>query len=777
MVSVKRRNKSGSTLFTLRNGLIVYVFFQSCNLALKVSRSNSEKQQPNLIRDLATEAVPSDEPHPDAVLSDHDEGPHPALPVVEEPHDTNEEELPDHLQDLDEKQPDEEEHHEEDHHADAYHEEIHEIESKKEEIKEVEEEKPEVKPEVKEDPQPAAVLDDNTQTVLAANGPTPIAYVIDLHQHQTDASFRHEPVVDVDTSEAAAQALEEATTLRPCLRVHDRSFTYDAQCLSEDVTMVIYNNGTQPKTFCGHFLEPGVAMHLEDHHHCMDEPVHVFPHEFDIPVSGKSMPAIQVTNHGGAQTDMEPVECDIPCEFEKSLMENAQIKDWNVLITDVDPYLHRRAKIERTAYRDNKYYSTSSFLSSVPLSFYSFDKYNLRNAPALDFDSLKPRATLLLNEDCNSSPIRRHKWHAAVAAQLETASYGECYHNKDLADGETIDTPEGRINLYKKNRIALVLEAGNDKDHITAQVWEALVSGAVPAILGATNLADHLPPNSAVFASSFNSWDKFAEHLLAVANNTTIWQSYHAWRSDEAALKAFEERYEFTKTSPKCRLCRWAYAKEFGLGWDHGKQTVADTHVKRQFCLDEETHLATQPFKEDWGHEPTGDKTSCPPYATAASTTIQVAGGSLERSIVCHDGVTDIELTNIKDIDSDGASLRLHFPVQNIEGSYFANTHTLTASPHHAVYSSLTLQDDKAKITVLASWETSVTSPSQGIVQIDCGSAASDEIRRIRIIVEDRSELHDKMTEFFPSSFAKLLTEDFVNPLQFFYTDAAIKTE
>jgi hypothetical protein len=46
-----------------------------------------------------------------------------------------------------------------------------------------------------------------------------------------------------------------------------------------------------------------------------------------------------------------------------------------------------------------------------------------------------------------------------------------------------------------------------------------------------------------------------------------------------------------------------------------------------------------------------------------------------------------------------------------------------------------------------------------------------DETRRIRVIIEDMVELYDKATEFYPTTYAKVMVQDFVDPLELFYVD------
>ena len=111
-------------------------------------------------------------------------------------------------------------------------------------------------------------------------------------------------------------------------------------------------------------------------------------------------------------------------------------------------------------------------------------------------------------------------------------------------------------------------------------------------------------------------------------------------------------------------------------------------------------------------------------------------------------------------------------------GAYFPDTHTLIRDfVRTPVVSSATIQDNRSKVTVLANWVanwvTEIRSPAVGVVEVVVlakgASLHDDEIRRIRVITEDMNPLHDKMTEFFPSTYGELLMRDFIDPLELFY--------
>jgi hypothetical protein len=230
----------------------------------------------------------------------------------------------------------------------------------------------------------------------------------------------------------------------------------------------------------------------------------------------------------------------------------------------------------------------------------------------------------------------------------------------------------------------------------------------------------------------------------------------------------------FTNVSPECRTCRWAYAKLYGLGWNHYQQTVQNTTIPRRLCVDDTTHMASQPFQESWG-------TSVAPMAasgTCKSLTTETTVGNLRRTLIQHDGVVDVLITSVsEDAAAEDIVLRLQADVRNSESSYFPHTHSLVPTIRGALYSSATIQDEKTRMTVVANWATAtINSPQEGLTEIIVQRAGSsirkDETRRIRVITEDTHNVHDKMTEFYPSSYGKRMVKDFVDPLDSFYPQA-----
>jgi hypothetical protein len=649
------------------------------------------------------------------------------------------------------------------------------------------------------------VLDPATTEIMTkhGSGPTKAGFVVDFLHDRQEPEFR-KAVEDVENADKIAAGKNELVaslvglkSVKPCEVYDKQDRTYHTQvtCRDADTPLIVYNPASFTRTVCGHVLEPGQAVQLHDPCH---KPAQLFPHQESLPpVNGHDMPAIVILSSKAPvvpASDLleDPTKftteavCDIPCKFEVNMQGRERHiagTEWKITQTMDDPYFSDLAKMERTAFRQDEYYSTTSLTSSVPLSSYSFELYNLRNRPAIDYDTAVNRATYVLDEKCTTSGTRRQKWFAAIEAAFKTAAYGSCHHNEDVGTGETVATQEGRISLAKKNRMYLAFEAGTDKDFMTEITWESLLSGAVPVILGASNTMDLLPKNSAVDAKSFNNWDTLATYVKQVSENKTLWESHHAWRNDETELAAFEARFNFTRSSVECRMCRWAYAKMYGLGWDHEQQVVKEPHLPRQLCLANDKKIVTKPFREVWVERGTklgkegGEESEETCKTMTSGATIEMDNYKVTRTVTQHDGVTDIMIISIEtDSPDEDVVLRLQVDVRNTEGAFFRDTHTLVDTIRKPLVSSATVQDENSKVTVLANWETVVHSPEEGTIEIviqQKGEAFNKDHshRRIRVITEDISSVHDKMTEFFPSSFGKQMTKDFIDPVEMFYTD------
>ena len=657
----------------------------------------------------------------------------------------------------------------------------------------------------------SAQEDDTTQQQRLPHhgtGPTAQGYVIDAVGERHHAPFRDATVPDHSPTVQELFQRQHSTTKKHYVQCPPH------QCSTKTTTVVagVYNpsptltryvtlsnkkNGAAPQR-----LEPqSLLVIVEDEQQQSGVPQVSVVVPSTTTRGGGSVVIVpyadrHTTTTTTVTTDVVP-DCPTPCAVASSLLPlllNEQRgvtdlavndNDWKIVYTMEDPYANGKAKIEKTAFQSQTYYATQSWKSSaVILSHYQGDLDDAAPiAPALAFDALPAKAVYLANDNCNAA--RRNKWQAAVDAALPVVAYGACAHNTELPTTTTtttkdavLSTPQGRIELYQTGgRIALILETGVAADIVTRQVWEALAAGTVPAIYGATNLHDRLPHHSAIVHANFTTWDTFAAHVAKVANDKALWEEYHAWRTDPVELARIRDLYAFTKTPPLCRLCAWAEAKEKGLEWNHGEQRIVESFTaERQLCVGAEGWV-TAPFHEAYeGYTTTTSTTSttaCSKEESSSSSTVTI-GRHLQRTVVSsYDGVTDFTFSSSSDNNNAAASdtvLTLTFPhVHNVHGAFFRHPHTRIPNGTRRTpwVSSITIQDDRTKVTVLSDGVLDLTSPAEGVIRIPIPTAHPD---RLRVIVEHMGE-QDKRTEFFPSPFGQRMMLDFVDPVEYYYAE------
>ena len=113
----------------------------------------------------------------------------------------------------------------------------------------------------------------------------------------------------------------------------------------------------------------------------------------------------------------------------------------------------------------------------------------------------------------------------------------------------------------------LALENSDEPDYVSEKVFHALEAGVLPVYAGAPNVADFLPERSFVDARQFGgSLEALADHLHGLLREPRRYLEYFEWKA-RPLPEAFQRRFAFVNTHAKCRLCRWAYAKKYGLAW------------------------------------------------------------------------------------------------------------------------------------------------------------------------------------------------------------------
>jgi hypothetical protein len=295
----------------------------------------------------------------------------------------------------------------------------------------------------------------------------------------------------------------------PTIRLRPRMFRYGC-------SLEFYNSATFERTWCNTQVAPLTAVKLaEDCDRSASEqgPAHLFPTDFS-PISGQGMAPIIIKSHNDVlivdpTKDIENVECNVPCQREKGMDAMTRAIDrthWSLTHSMDDSYSHQHAKMKRTSFRNDRYYSTRSWLSDIPLSVWDFAKYSMRR-PALSWDQAQNKGVYLVSSASSSQASKRQKYFSATASKIKVDAIGTCHHNAELPIGMTMDTIHRRDSIMKDYRMVLALDSTTEKDHISEIIWEAFMSGAVPVIVGAEDLKTdhHLAPHSAISGGIFTS--------------------------------------------------------------------------------------------------------------------------------------------------------------------------------------------------------------------------------------------------------------------------------
>lgn len=464
---------------------------------------------------------------------------------------------------------------------------------------------------------------------------------------------------------------------------------------------------------------------------------------------------------------MKDVPCDVPCQTDGEggvlSQRNVAGAPFSLLFSMEGPQYYNNLRIDPTAHRYNRFYSTTSFKSEVPLPYFSLEEYGdrLQAGPAVDYDNAI-KGAVFIARNCQSRNNREGLVKSLIDSNFRVDSVSKCLNN-----AEKPGNSEKKSDIQRHYLFYLAFENQCENDYITEKLWATLEAGVVPVYYGAPNIAEHVPPHSIIDANSFETSQQLAEYLNVVANNRTLYESYHEWRKLPLP-ESFNSKYKFTEVHSTCRTCRWAFAKKYGLGWNHTLQTVEDVGIARQTCHDNEMVL-THPFQETWlmGDASrilatTDSKRSslktCVTRGTQLERRIQVGDRTLTRTVRNQDGVTDILLNSTNSVfpKSESVILQMKTTIQGDATS--SSLIRLSANQYR-------FQDSVNRFTILANRNIKVFTSGKGTLAMRISNL--NVPLRLRVIVENIDNNYDDMVNR-TNYFGRAMTEDFFNPLEKF---------
>jgi Glycosyltransferase family 10 (fucosyltransferase) C-term len=286
---------------------------------------------------------------------------------------------------------------------------------------------------------------------------------------------------------------------------------------------------------------------------------------------------------------------------------------------------------------------------------------------------------------------------------------------------------------------------------ITEKLWDTLRSGTLPVYMGAPNVREHAPFNSIISWHDFPSTEALGSYLIQVANNRTLYESYHTWRT-QPLPSAFQKKYDFTHVHSICRICRWAHARRYGYTFDHDTQAIRTPIIDRRPCWDSTTQLVSYPIRELWWQESA--------ILLAASDNVETCDrnnedhrhtksiGTWARTLRTTDGVLDIAIEGTGEHGMYQLGLAVHGSAVEVTKQQWR------------------IENGQSRLTLLTNWDAKLRldALSQGVADIEMRGLKS---MKIRIILEDIDYFYSNSSSD-PTYFNDLMIKDFQQSIEQF---------
>lgn len=186
-------------------------------------------------------------------------------------------------------------------------------------------------------------------------------------------------------------------------------------------------------------------------------------------------------------------------------------------------------------------------------------KFNLTLSYRADSDIFLPYGYLvpmsLQNRDAHPlhSPPRAHLKRPRLVAwvisnwsdsQARVAFYYELqrFLRVDVYGAVGLPLPAGKssvVKLLSRYQFYLAFENSQHADYITEKLWNAVVAGAVPVVLGPSrqNYERFLPPEAFIHVDDFPTVRGLARYLLMLRRNPSRLQHHLDWREGYSAVQ------------------------------------------------------------------------------------------------------------------------------------------------------------------------------------------------------------------------------------------------
>lgn len=581
----------------------------------------------------------------------------------------------------------------------------------------------------------------------------------------------------------------------------------------KDLRVVYYNDWDQARFLCGRRIDSHGFILLHGKDPCnQHEPVilstlfPVLPTRSNHRNRTSPLPPIELGIKGvppSRRNQLYPFRsCDVNCHFLQNhintltILRTIQGTNWEIGTSMEGPQYY--ASLKGAPVGSDQYLATTSFDSDIPMPYFSWDDYSpdgTVTVPGVDYDKAI-KGAVFMARNCQSRNGREalvkdlielsEKYNNSTTSfKFRIDSVSRCLHNHDPPPTSAKDDKNEIVSQYL---FYLAFENQNADDYITEKLWGTLFrTGAVPVYVGAANVQEHVPPLSVINAREFHNAASLWDFLLNVAQNRTLYESYQAWRY-KPLPDAFVRKYNFTHVHSTCRMCRWAFAKRYGWGWDHEQQSIKETDAlaERKLCWDNTTGLLLHPFREQWlssnfrdlsvwreawasddksvRHDPSyGKNAVCGVHEGKGlqnkTRSVLLANGGIRRTIWSHDGILDMFLHPQRRAKG-GQSVVLEMDIPSLMQRREEVTKTVIGNRE------FWLQGGSFRFTVLTGQNVMWASSAAGKARMFI-SLKDDATFRMRILIE-HVETRRPESRHDSSYFANMAAYDFFRPLDSF---------
>ena len=306
---------------------------------------------------------------------------------------------------------------------------------------------------------------------------------------------------------------------------------------------------------------------------------------------------LPITWENHPEDGYKTVECDIPCSYTGELSDNSVLTA-DAVVYHIPMYtgspdgvlekmgLNRNTvytvatSMEPTGYYTSQFDDVSSFdiemtfrlTSDIPLVYFGFSRDILQPIENHAWEQREP-AVVFVASHCISRS-RREKLVQMLQEFVRVDSVSKCLNNIEWPS----DIPRSdKLSLLRRYMVYLAAENCIEQDYVTEKVYDGLITGAVPIYLGAPNFDQFVPPHSVITVpENFTRGDvqRVAETVQKIFTDKKEYEKWTAFKS-RPYEDDFVSRFNFTRTEPRCRLCRKIFAhRHEGYYWDQQQQQI-----------------------------------------------------------------------------------------------------------------------------------------------------------------------------------------------------------